>query len=68
MSADEILVIRDGVIVERGTHRELVPMNGVYTELYETQFRRALDEHTRRMQEQDQNQDQDQLIPAGAAN
>ncbi|MDR1065718.1 MAG: ABC transporter ATP-binding protein/permease [Oscillospiraceae bacterium] len=44
MSADEILVISDGVIVERGTHRELVPLGGVYTELYETQFRRALEE------------------------
>ncbi|MDR2421185.1 MAG: ABC transporter ATP-binding protein/permease [Oscillospiraceae bacterium] len=44
MSADEILVVKDGVITERGTHRELVPKNGVYTELYETQFRRALEE------------------------
>jgi ATP-binding cassette subfamily B protein len=45
MSADEILVVKDGVITERGTHRELVTKNGVYSELYETQFRRAFEEH-----------------------
>jgi hypothetical protein len=49
MSADEILVVKDGVIVERGTHRDLVPLNGVYTELYETQFRRALQEERARL-------------------
>ncbi|MDR0905076.1 MAG: ABC transporter ATP-binding protein/permease [Oscillospiraceae bacterium] len=51
MSADEILVVKDGEIVERGTHRELVPLNGVYTELYETQFRRALEEEQRTREE-----------------
>ena len=45
MSADEILVLKEGRIVEQGTHRELLMKNGVYTELYETQFRKALDEH-----------------------
>ena len=40
LAADEILVIKDGRIVERGQHRELVGMNGVYRELYETQFNR----------------------------
>ena len=53
MSADEILVVKDGEIVERGTHRELVPKNGVYTELYETQFRRALEEEQRARAEGD---------------
>ncbi len=38
LKADEILVLKDGVITERGTHRELVGAGGVYTELYETQF------------------------------
>lgn len=37
-SADLILVIEDGRIAERGTHRELLEMGGRYTELYETQF------------------------------
>lgn len=44
MSADEILVLKQGKIVERGTHRELLAKNGVYSELYETQFRQALGE------------------------
>lgn len=41
LAADEILVIKDGEIAERGTHSELVGSGGVYTQLYETQFRRA---------------------------
>lgn len=44
LAADEILVVRDGRIVERGVHETLVKAGGIYTELYETQFRRALDE------------------------
>lgn len=47
MSADEILVLKEGQIVERGSHRELLLKEGVYSELYETQFRKALDEHVR---------------------
>ncbi len=41
LAADEILVIQDGEIAERGTHNELVGKGGVYTQLYETQFSRA---------------------------
>lgn len=36
--ADEILVVKKGEIVERGTHAELLGKNGVYKELYDTQF------------------------------
>ena len=43
LAADEILVVKDGEIVERGTHRNLVEAGGVYTELYNTQFARAMD-------------------------
>ena len=43
LAADEILVVRDGEIVERGTHKELVRAGGTYQELYETQFSKALD-------------------------
>lgn len=43
LSADEILVIKDGVIAERGVHADLVKLSGIYTELYETQFGKALD-------------------------
>ena len=43
MKADKILVVKDGVIAEQGTHEELLEVNGVYRELYETQFRTAID-------------------------
>ncbi len=43
LAADEILVVRDGRIVERGTHKELVGAGGTYQELYETQFSKAID-------------------------
>ena len=36
--ADLILVVRDGNVVERGPHRELMRMNGFYRELYDAQF------------------------------
>ena len=42
LAADEILVVKDGEIVERGVHKELVKAGGVYAELYETQFSKAL--------------------------
>ena len=38
LNADEILVINNGVIAERGTHDELITQGGVYAQLYETQF------------------------------
>ncbi len=38
LAADEILVVKDGCVVERGTHHDLVNAGGVYTELYNTQF------------------------------
>ncbi|MDR1836064.1 MAG: ABC transporter ATP-binding protein/permease [Treponema sp.] len=39
MACDEILVLKGGVLVERGTHGDLLKFGGVYRELYETQFR-----------------------------
>ena len=49
LSADEILVVKDGEIVERGVHEQLVKAGGVYTELYETQFSKALQQEKERM-------------------
>ena len=37
-SADVILVMRDGHIVEQGTHRELLHKGGFYAKLYQSQF------------------------------
>jgi len=37
-SADQILVLDEGKIVERGTHDELIGSGGLYSELYRTQF------------------------------
>lgn len=48
MAADEILVVSSGAIIEHGNHATLLSQGGLYQELYETQFRRALDEHDSR--------------------
>jgi ATP-binding cassette subfamily B protein len=37
-NADKILVVKDGNIVEQGTHDTLIKMNGYYSELYYAQF------------------------------
>lgn len=38
-NADVVLMIKDGEIIERGTHRELLEHRGAYYELYMSQFR-----------------------------
>jgi subfamily B ATP-binding cassette protein MsbA len=42
-SADQILVLEGGEIVERGTHDELLAANGRYRQLYDKQYRFELD-------------------------
>ena len=37
-NSDLILVMRDGAVVEQGTHDELLKLNGFYAELYNSQF------------------------------
>ncbi len=41
LKADEILVVQDGCIVQRGTHSTLLVEPGVYTDLYQRQFAEA---------------------------
>jgi ATP-binding cassette subfamily B multidrug efflux pump len=36
--ADLILVMKDGSVIEQGSHQELIELNGFYTELYNSQF------------------------------
>jgi subfamily B ATP-binding cassette protein MsbA len=42
-SADQILVLEAGEIVERGTHAELLALNGRYRQLYDRQYRLETD-------------------------
>jgi ABC-type multidrug transport system fused ATPase/permease subunit len=37
-NADQIVVIKDGVVAENGTHEELMALNKIYAELHRTQF------------------------------
>ncbi len=43
VSADQILVLEGGEIVERGTHRELLALNGRYRQLYDRQYQVEMD-------------------------
>ncbi len=40
-NADQILVMKTGNIIERGTHEELLAQGGFYKQLYESQFAKA---------------------------
>ncbi len=43
LAADRILVLKEGTLVEEGSHDSLMRQGGLYKELYETQFRKALE-------------------------
>ena len=36
--ADKIIVLKDGVVAEQGTHEELLRLGGVYAELHRVQY------------------------------
>jgi len=36
--ADQIIVVKEGIVAENGTHDELIALNGTYAELHRTQF------------------------------
>lgn len=38
LNADQIIVLKDGEVIERGNHRELLKFDGFYSELYHNQF------------------------------
>ncbi|MBR5252214.1 MAG: GNAT family N-acetyltransferase [Oscillospiraceae bacterium] len=44
LKADRILVVKDGVIAEQGTHKELLALGGTYRQLFDTQFSHATDD------------------------
>ncbi|KXT75440.1 ABC transporter ATP-binding protein [Streptococcus sp. DD12] len=38
LNADQIIVLKDGVVIEQGSHADLLAQNGFYAELYHNQF------------------------------
>jgi ABC-type multidrug transport system fused ATPase/permease subunit len=36
--ANKIIVLKDGVVAEQGTHDQLLALSGVYAQLYSVQF------------------------------
>ena len=42
-NADQILALKDGEIIERGTHYELLQKDGFYANLYNSQFKKGID-------------------------
>ncbi|OCW57735.1 ABCB family ABC transporter ATP-binding protein/permease [Hoeflea olei] len=55
VSADEIIVLKDGVIAERGRHAELLAQNGLYAAMWDRQREAtAAEEQLKRMREEDE--------------
>ncbi|MEP3439557.1 MAG: ABC transporter ATP-binding protein/permease [Hoeflea sp.] len=55
VGADEIIVLKDGVIAERGTHAELLTQNGLYGSMWDRQREATeAEEQLKRMRENDE--------------
>jgi ABC-type multidrug transport system fused ATPase/permease subunit len=50
-NADQVLVLDQGQIIERGTHDVLLAAKGPYYDLYMSQFRREVDEESGELDE-----------------
>ena len=44
MYCDEIIVLQDNRIKERGTHEELIEKGGIYNEIFESQYKDRISE------------------------
>jgi len=64
-SADQILVVEDGEIVERGTHPELLAAGGRYRELYDKQYRLVSDRFVNPGEDWTPEPEKDEPAPAG---
>ncbi|PZU22349.1 MAG: metal ABC transporter permease [Shinella sp.] len=54
INADEIIVVKDGAIAERGTHQALLDQNGLYASMWNRQREATLaEEHLRQVRESD---------------
>jgi ATP-binding cassette, subfamily B, heavy metal transporter len=54
INADEIIVLANGAIAERGTHRDLLSQRGLYASMWERQLEaRQVEEQLRKVQESD---------------
>ena len=42
-NADKILALKDGEIIESGTHNELLAKDGFYANLYNSQFKKGVE-------------------------
>ena len=65
MSADQILVLEGGEIVERGTHRQLLAVGGRYRQLYDKQFKLERDRFINPGEDFTPEPDAPVVVPAG---
>jgi ABC-type multidrug transport system fused ATPase/permease subunit len=67
-SADQILVVEAGEIVERGTHAELLALNGRYRQLYDKQYKFEMDRFINPGEDFTPEPDKPVVVAPGASN